>query len=86
MHLLRSCLHCRGAYQQLSVSNLQDILTSIDLDKTLKINRTVEGSRPGFNLFVEVHEENDLVFYGGEQVVFVDQLVNIFVPQSQVDL
>lgn len=39
-----------------------------------------------FYLFVKVHEENDLVLYGGEQVVFVDQLVNIFVPQFQVDL
>lgn len=44
------------------------------------------GRRLGFYLFVKVHEENDLVLYGGEQVVFVDQLVNIFVPQSQVDL
>lgn len=37
-------------------------------------------------LFVKVHEENDFVLYGGEKVVFVDQLVNIFMPQSQVDL
>lgn len=36
-------------------------------------------------LFVEVHEEHDLVLDGGEKVVFVDQLVNVFVPQSQVD-
>lgn len=40
---------------------------------------------PGFYLFVKVHEEDDLVLYGGEEVVFVDQLVNIFVSQSQVD-
>lgn len=39
-----------------------------------------------FYLFVKVHEEYDLVLYGAEKVVFVDQLVNIFVPQSQVDL
>lgn len=38
-----------------------------------------------FYLFVKVHEKNNLVLYGGEKVVFVDQLVNIFVPQSQVD-
>ena len=36
-------------------------------------------------LFVKVHEEHDLVLDGGEQVVFVDQLVNVFVPQPQVD-
>lgn len=36
VHLLRSCLHCRGAYQQLSASDVQDILTSTDQDKTLK--------------------------------------------------
>lgn len=40
----------------------------------------------GLYLFVKVHEEYDLVLYGGEKVVFVDQLVNVFVPQSQVDL
>lgn len=38
-----------------------------------------------FYLFVKVHEEYNLVFYGWEKVVFVDQLVNIFVTQSQVD-
>lgn len=38
-----------------------------------------------FYLFVKVHEEYDLVLDGREKVVFVDQLVNIFVPQSQVD-
>lgn len=38
-----------------------------------------------FYLFVEVHEEHDLVLYGREKVVFVDELVNVFVPQSQVD-
>lgn len=36
-------------------------------------------------LFVKIHEENNLVLDGREKVVFVDQLVNIFVPQSQVD-
>lgn len=38
------------------------------------------------HLFIKVHEEHNLVFYGREEVVFVDQLVNIFMPQSQVDL
>lgn len=37
-------------------------------------------------LFVKVHEENDLVLDGGEEVVFVDELINVFVPQPQVDL
>lgn len=36
-------------------------------------------------LFVKVHEENNLVLDGGEEVVFVDELVNVLVPQSQVD-
>lgn len=37
-------------------------------------------------LFIKVHEEHYLVFYGGEEVVFVDELIDIFVSQSQVDL
>ena len=37
-------------------------------------------------LFIKVHEQNDLVLYGGEEVVFVDQLIHVFVPQPQVDL
>jgi hypothetical protein len=41
---------------------------------------------PATHLFIKVHEEHNLVFYGGEEVVFVDQLVNIFMLQSQVDL
>lgn len=36
-------------------------------------------------LFVKVHEKNNLVLDGGEEVVLVDELVNILVPQSQVD-
>lgn len=36
-------------------------------------------------LFVKVHEKNNLVLDGGEEVVFVDELVNVPVPQSQVD-
>ena len=39
-----------------------------------------------FYLFVKVHEENNFVLYGGKKIVFVDQLVHIFVPQFQVDL
>lgn len=38
-----------------------------------------------FYLFVKVHEENNFVLYGGEKIVFVDQLVNVLVPQFQVD-
>lgn len=36
-------------------------------------------------LFVKVHEKNNLVLDGGEEVVLVDELVNVLVPQSQVD-
>lgn len=38
-----------------------------------------------FYLFVKVHEKNNLVLNGGEEVVPVDELVNVLVPQSQVD-
>lgn len=38
------------------------------------------------HLFVKIHEKDNLVFDGGEQVVFVDQLVNVLVPKPQVDL
>lgn len=39
-----------------------------------------------FDLFVKVHEKNNLVLDGGEEVVFVDELVDVLVPQPQVDL
>lgn len=38
-----------------------------------------------FYLFIKVHEKYNLVLYWREKVVFVDQLVDIFVSQSQVD-
>lgn len=38
-----------------------------------------------FHLFIKVHEKNNLVLDGGEEVVLVDQLVNVLVPQPQVD-
>lgn len=38
------------------------------------------------HLFVKIHEKDNLVFDGGEQVVFVDQLVNVLVPKPQVNL
>lgn len=38
------------------------------------------------HLLVKVHEEDNFVLNGREEVVFVDKLVDIFVSQPQVDL
>ncbi|KAG7267058.1 hypothetical protein CRUP_026301 [Coryphaenoides rupestris] len=47
--------------------------------------RRVTSSRRTLSryLFIKVHEEHDLVLDGGEEVVFVDQLVHVFVAQPQ---
>lgn len=39
-----------------------------------------------FYLFVKIHKQDNLVLDGGEEVVFVNELVNIFMSQFQVDL
>lgn len=57
------------------------------LNSKIKVLGEVKGikKKKMLYLFVKIHEQDNLVLDGGEQVVFVNELVNIFVSQPQVD-
>lgn len=79
-----SCLHCRGACQRLSKRPNKTKRRNRN-EKTTAGRQLKTSLKLDLDLFVKVHEENNLVLDGGEEVVFVDELVNVLVPQSQVD-